>query len=88
LTLAASTALIGGTFMVITMLGMQEARVRAPQHATLALGRMTAAFAVGQLAGPLALVAAPASALNPALQAAAAGLALSAAPLWRLSRRT
>jgi MFS family permease len=87
LTLAASTLLIGGTFVVITMLGMQEARARAPEQATVALGRMTAAFALGQLAGPLALVVAPAGALNPALQAAAAGLALSAAPLWRLSRR-
>jgi MFS family permease len=45
--------LVGGTFMVITMVGMQEARARAEGQATRVLGRMTAGFALGQLAGPL-----------------------------------
>ncbi|MBV8662680.1 MAG: YbfB/YjiJ family MFS transporter, partial [Hyphomicrobiales bacterium] len=79
--------LIGGSFMVVTMLGMQEARARAPHQATAVIGRMTAAFAIGQLAGPLTLAFAPPGALNAALQGAAAMLALSAAALWRLARR-
>jgi MFS family permease len=86
LSLVLSALLIGGTFMVITMLGMQEARARAPNDVAMALGWMTAAFALGQLAGPLALVLAPADSLDPALRFAAAGLILSALPLWRLSR--
>ncbi|WP_081673241.1 YbfB/YjiJ family MFS transporter [Magnetospirillum fulvum] len=86
-TLVASAVLIGGTFMVITMLGMQEARLRAPDHAAAALGRMTAAFAFGQLAGPLVLSAAPSGSLHLGLQVAALALLLTAAPLWLLSQR-
>lgn len=86
-TLGAAALLIGGTFMVITMLGMQEARARAGDNATAAMGRMTAVFAVGQFAGPLTLVAAPAGSLAPALELAALCLAASALVLWLLSRR-
>ncbi len=86
-TLAAATLLIGGSFMVVTVLGMQEARARAPHQATAVIGRMTAAFAVGQLAGPLTVAFAPPGALDVALQVAAAMLAVSAAALWRLARR-
>ncbi len=84
--LVASALLIGGTFMVVTMLGMQEARLRAPDRAPAALGRMTAAFALGQFAGPLALTAAPAGAqgLRLGLQAACVALALTIPALWRL----
>ncbi|HSV52225.1 MAG TPA: YbfB/YjiJ family MFS transporter [Burkholderiaceae bacterium] len=49
-----SAVLVGGTFMVITMAGMQEARARAGANATKLLGQMTAAFALGQIAGPVA----------------------------------
>jgi len=87
-TLAASALLIGGTFMVITMFGMQEARLRAPDHAIAALGRMTVAFALGQLAGPLALAAGSSGSLGLGLRVAALGLLLTAAPLWRLSQHT
>ena len=52
-TIAVAALLVGGTFMVITMLGLQEARARSPDNPTTILGRMTAAFATGQLAGPL-----------------------------------
>ena len=48
-----SAVLVGGTFMVNTMLGLQEARARSPDNPTAMLGLMTAAFATGQLAGPL-----------------------------------
>lgn len=81
--------LVGGTFMVITMVSMQEARNRVPTNATAILARMTAAFAGGQLAGPLALAALThlftdySTALDHGLQLAAAGLLFSGAYLWR-----
>jgi MFS family permease len=72
--------LVGGTFMVITMVGMQEARVRGGAQATKALGRMTAGFALGQLIGPLVnagighVSRSQAAALHLALALSAAGL--------------
>jgi MFS family permease len=84
--------LVGGTFMVITMVGMQEARARAEGQATRVLGRMTAGFALGQLAGPLVsagigrLTASEAGALKLALALSALGLLASAIYLWRLRR--
>ncbi|MBO9513972.1 MAG: YbfB/YjiJ family MFS transporter [Variovorax sp.] len=53
LTVLAAALLVGGTFMVATMAGMQEAKARASGDPTRALGRMTAAFAIGQMAGPI-----------------------------------
>jgi len=85
--------LVGGTFMVITMIAMQEARARAEGHATVVLGRMTAGFALGQLMGPIASAAIGrmtvdfATALNYALALAAAGLLSSAFYLWHELRR-
>ena len=83
--------LVGGTFMVITMVGMQEVRARAEGQATRALGRMTAGFAVGQLAGPLASAGIARltdanGALRLALMLSALGLLASAAYLWRRYR--
>lgn len=52
-TVLISALLVGGTFMVATMAGLQEARARAGTQATRLLGRMTAAFALGQIAGPV-----------------------------------
>jgi len=52
LTLAA--LFVGGTFMVATMVGLQQARALSPTNPAPLLGRMTAAFACGQIAGPLA----------------------------------
>lgn len=51
--LAASAVLVGGTFMVATMAGLQLARERSPADPTRLLARMTTAFAGGQIAGPL-----------------------------------
>jgi MFS family permease len=45
--------LVGGTFMVITMVGMQEAREIAGPNATSLMAAMTASFAAGQIIGPL-----------------------------------
>ena len=54
-TLLTAAICVGGTFMVITMAGIKEAlRVGGPQ-ASRGVGMMTAAFAVGQIAGPLSV---------------------------------
>ena len=45
---------VGGTFLVVTMVGMQEAREVAGQAATGLMAAMTSAFALGQIVGPLA----------------------------------
>lgn len=84
--------LVGGTFMVITLVGMQEVRARAEGQATQALGRMTAGFAFGQLVGPLVNAAIAHAglhddaALRLALGLAAAALAGSGLYLWRAAR--
>lgn len=44
---------VGGTFMAITMYAVQEARNVAGTHARSLIGAMTAAFALGQIVGPL-----------------------------------
>jgi hypothetical protein len=70
---------------------MQEARARAPHAPTALLGRMTSAFALGQILGPLAAAALSwlridaAAALDVALWIAALGLVASAAVLRRLA---
>ena len=52
-TLLVAAVCVGGTFMVITMAGIKEVlRVAGPQ-ASQGVGMMTAAFAAGQIAGPL-----------------------------------
>jgi MFS family permease len=80
--LAAALA-VGGTFMVITMFGIQEARRVAGAQARRLIGAMTAAFALGQIAGPL-LVRGPAGgseSFTVPLLAAAAVLVASTALL-------
>jgi MFS family permease len=90
--IAIAALLVGGTYMVPAMIGLQEARARAPGDPTALLGRMTAAFAIGQLGGPLVsamlgmLPAGHAAGLDRAFQAAALALVLSAAHLFRLAR--
>jgi MFS family permease len=93
-TIAIAALLVGSTFMVVTMIGMQEARARAPANPTPLFGLMTAAFAIGQLAGPVVsgtldlLPMGHSVALGHALQLAAFALALSAAYLWRHSHHS
>ena len=85
--------LVGGTFMVITMVAMQEARARAEQNATAVLARMTAGFAFGQLMGPIAsavlgrVTTDYSTALSLALLLAASGLIASAIYLRQEVRR-
>jgi MFS family permease len=88
-----SALLVGGTFMVITMIAMQEARSRAERNATAILARMTAGFAFGQMMGPVASAvlgqfsADYASALSYALAMAATGLIASALYLRHEARQ-
>jgi hypothetical protein len=51
--IALCSVLVGGTFMVATMAGLQMAREIMPATPTVLLGRMTAGFAAGQIMGPL-----------------------------------
>jgi hypothetical protein len=87
--IAASALLVGGTFMVITLAGVQEIRAFAPAHGTALVARMTAAFALGQIAGPVLsalLVLWPPvreQGLALALQAGAVALFASGVWLWR-----
>ena len=49
--------LVGGTFMVVTQAGMQEARAVGGPRATRLMAAMTAAFATGQVLDPLCVSA-------------------------------
>lgn len=87
--LAASALFVGGTFMVATMAGLQLARERVPANPTALLARMTAAFAVGQIAGPLLVRALAAGgfdhrgAVATTLGLATVALLATSAWLWR-----
>ena len=92
-TVGLSALLVGGTFMIVTMAGVQEIRSQAEGDATALLSRMTAAFALGQIAGPvvasllLHLPLAGVNALDLALQSGAATLLVSSLWLWRRAAR-
>ena len=89
LAIAASALLVGGTFVVATMAGLQQARALAPSDPTELLGRMTAAFALGQIAGPLVALAlarvqaAGLTGIELTLALATALLCATAGWLWR-----
>ena len=77
--------LVGGTFMTVTMAGMQEARRVAGSHARALMAAMTSAFALGQILGPVivSLLVRSTGGFAPALVLAASMLALSAISLQR-----
>lgn len=87
--LAASAVLVGSTFMVATMAGLQLVREHRPADPTPLLARMTVAFALGQIAGPvLVRVLGPVTwggldAIAWASAAATLLLLVTAAWLWR-----
>jgi predicted MFS family arabinose efflux permease len=58
---------VGGTFMVVTMTGIQEGRRVAGGSAPRLIAAMTAAFAVGQLVGPYTVTSLGASAATMAV---------------------
>lgn len=71
--------------MVITMAGMQDARRVAAPSARALMAAMTAAFATGQILGPVIVgfLVQATGGFSPALILAAAMLALSAIALQR-----
>ncbi|MBC9907227.1 MULTISPECIES: YbfB/YjiJ family MFS transporter [Achromobacter] len=82
-----AAVLVGGTFMVITQAGMLAARRSAGASAPRAAALMTAAFAAGQILGPLlASWAAQWSVGLPQVLAASATLLMLSA--WRLGKIT
>ena len=80
---------VGGTFVVITQVGLQEARAVAGAGARTLIAAMTSAFALGQILGPLcvAWLVQAGGGFAGALVLAAALLAVSALALLRSARR-
>ncbi len=76
---------VGGTFVVCTMVGLQEARLVVGAHATGLMAAMTAAFALGQILGPLTVSAAieAGASMSAALLVACALLLVSGVALAR-----
>lgn len=58
LTIFAAALCVGGTFMLITLVALQEAKRVAGRDATVLIAAMTSAFAGGQIIGPLTVSAA------------------------------
>jgi len=54
-TVLGSALAVGGTFMVVTLVALQEARAVAGSGAPGLMAAMTAAFAAGQIVGPLSV---------------------------------
>jgi predicted MFS family arabinose efflux permease len=89
-TIALSALLVGGTFMMITLVGVQEMRARAPASATHLVGRITAAFALGQIAGPVLsalLLRTGPQGLALALGSGAAALLITGGWLWNMTSK-
>ena len=83
--IALSALCVGGTFMVATMAGMQEARRVAPDNAASLMASMTAAFAIGQILGPIlvSILAGDPRGMDLTLIAASVALTLGAMVLIR-----
>lgn len=88
-TILLSALCVGGSFMVVTMAGLQDARAIAGSAAPRAIAAMTAAFALGQLVGPLVIArgSIESALAGPSLVAAAALLASAAVLLHSRSGR-
>ncbi len=50
---------VGGTFMVVTAAGLQEARRLSPHDPAKLMAKLTVAFAIGQILGPVCVSLAP-----------------------------
>jgi len=72
--------LVGGTFLVITMVGMHEARRVGGAHATGLMAAATSAFALGQILGPMivSVLVSAGGGVTAALVIAGAALVVSA----------
>ncbi len=78
-----SAVCVGGTFMVVTMAGLQEGRRLGGRHGRELMAAMTSSFAAGQVAGPLAVswLAAGGRGIDTALIVSAVLLVVSAGAL-------
>jgi len=87
-TLIACAGLLGGTFIAVTALGLQEARRLAPEAGAGPIAWMTASFGLGQMIGPI--VAGQMFQATGKLDAASwlAAIVLAAAALAALASRT
>lgn len=91
--LAAGSLLLGVPFTALTLFAVQEARRLRPQDASALIGALTAAFGLGQIAGPplvaalLARSATPGQGFAWSLQTAAAALVLGVGIYLWLARR-
>jgi hypothetical protein len=89
--IALAALCVGGTFMVITMAAMQEARLVAGERARDLMAAMTSAFAVGQIAGPISvsyLAAAPEGFAQALLLASALLVASAGVLAWQTKERS
>lgn len=79
---------VGGTIMVITSAGIQEARRLAPQDPAALVAKFTVAFAIGQILGPVCVSLLPqgATTLDTLLWISAALLVVSGLNLLRIRR--
>ncbi|EJN07322.1 YbfB/YjiJ family MFS transporter [Herbaspirillum sp. YR522] len=78
--------LLGLPFTAITLFGMREARRLRGVHASKLMGAMTAAYGIGQIAGPpLATALARGGSFTPSLLVAALSLVAGAALYYRLT---
>ena len=85
-TLLVAAVCVGGTFMVATMAGMQEARRQAGAGAPRLMAAMTTGFALGQLAGPIVVGLATALGSHGIAGASVLGAAFLLASAWALRR--
>jgi MFS family permease len=81
-----SALCVGGTFMVITMAIMQEARAVGGANPTRLIAALTAAFALGQIAGPLAAAHLAGPGMNFSWPLLAASVVLAAGTLGLAGR--
>ena len=87
---ALGSVLIGLPFTAITLFAMREARRLRGERAAGLMGYVTAAYGIGQIAGPLvaAPLAAHSGSFSGALWLAAAALLVGSAGFAAVSRRT
>lgn len=85
-TLLVAAVCVGGTFMVATMAGMQEARRLAGAGAPRLMAAMTAGFALGQLTGPIVVGLATVLGSHGIAGASVLGAAFLLASAWALRR--
>ena len=85
---ALSSALLGLPFTAITLFAMREARRLRPEHSSSLMGLLTAAYGLGQIAGPplATQLVHQTGSFTPSLNIAAAALLLGALLYYSMAR--